>query len=300
MPSGLPAGVREELAEAFDSCLIEPFAHPMQRNRTFMVVTSTVNAVAKLYIGLGVSEVEEIGCAEALVARAGVPVPRLLYRSTAIPLVVHEYVPGEHRQPTGGRDIRRCADWFHRQLDALRSFVPARVVRRPAQPPLRARLAADRAKDARIRALIWATWDRLSVLANRTVATVSNTDWRTDNFLSGPHGLSAVVDWESLVTLPAGEAVGYAAASFTHSWRGELYRPFDIAEASSFVAALPTRSSLLAEPTSSLQLRLALAFTGAVRLGEDQARGLAVATPGDILAILEDGDLPSASDLTTS
>jgi hypothetical protein len=92
--------------------------------------------------------------------------------------------------------------------------------------------------------------------------------------------------------LPAAEAAGYAAASFTHSWRDNLYKAFEVETTSIFLRALRRRAPRLDAGTSGVQLRVATAFTAAVRLGEDQARGVAESTMAEILAILEEGDLP--------
>jgi hypothetical protein len=292
IPPPCPAEVEKEITDALGPCSVEPFSHPWQRNRTFLVRCGRLQAIAKLYADLGLVDLQDIGRAEVFVSNAGVGVAPLLFQSATIPLVIHERLPGVHRQPVTNRDVEHAADWFQVQLAALRSLGPARLVQRPSRPPERARRAGARAQDPAVRDLIRTTWQRLSELADRTVPTVSHTDWRTDNLLYRHDRLSAVLDWESIVELPAGEAAGYAAASFTHSWRPNLYRPFEIETTSAFMRALRKRMPLLDEDLSGRQFRVATAFTAAVRLGEDQVRGMAASTREAVLAILEDGDLP--------
>ena len=159
------------------------------------------------------------------------------------------------------------------QLDALRDFTCAWARPRPAQLPYRAHAAADWSGDRALRSFIFQTWEELTELAHDSSLNASHKDWRVDNFLFGSNERLTVLDWESIVMVPTAEAVGYAAASFTHSWQDALYKPFTVEDANLFTAAITQNRPDIAEGVSGLQLRLATAFAGTVRLAEDQARG---------------------------
>lgn len=152
---------RDELWRAFGAVELVPVAHPRQRHITFEVRGEGTRAIAKLYQGVTVDRVREICGAERRARKAGVPVPKELYRSRAMPLVVHEFVEGEHRADLPSALVSVSATSFVGVVAALGAFDPGWRSGRPAGLPRHARCALATSADAAVSAMITSCWDRL-------------------------------------------------------------------------------------------------------------------------------------------
>lgn len=232
-----------------------------------------VHAVAKLYRGWEVAALGDLASAERLVRAAGVPVPNELHRSVDLPLVIYEYVEGEHRTRLSSSLITQSAAVFVRAVVALADFEPSWAPRRPSTLPRRAREAGASTVDSRLVLEIRGGWQMLHELAASAAAYACHSDWRADNLLYRGEEIVAVLDWESLVRVPVCEALGYAAAAVTHSWREELYRPVEAEPAIGFLAAAQREWAAAGGAWFERQAYTACRYAAVVRLAEDRARG---------------------------
>lgn len=259
------------------SAAAAPLAHPHQRNRTWRV--SNVDGregVAKEYAHLCGEDVEELFKIERRLRSAGLPMPEMIAWSANPPTTIHEYVQGQHRtQPTDGMidDVVRV---FGHQLKALRGERVPWTPRRPVGLPRRSKQAAIAGRSTALRSAIVGSWRRLTRLATTQHSVTTHGDWRADNLLYAGDQLAAVLDWEILIDVPVGEAVGYAAASLTQSWRPELRAPLDVSVVVQFLKRAEALHVLPGEATG--HARLAALHTVAVRLAEDAAAGVPTPT----------------------
>lgn len=266
----------DELSEVFGPLHLTPIRHARQRNQTWLLHGECgLTAVVKRYRSLSQAAISGVIDAENRARDAGVPVPRVLYRSPDRPLVVHAWVLGQHDVPRSFDLIDACAQQFVRHLRGLRGFLPAWTPPRPPQPPLRAREAITRSPDVQLSEDISASWSQLGSLASGRPTVASHADWRADNILILDGQVAAVLDWEYVVLLPAAEAVGYAAGSLTHSWRETLYQPLDLLPVTRFLDTAARCLNWEAGSLRAVNARLAAFHTCAVRLAEDQHRGCA-------------------------
>lgn len=263
---------------------VERIAHPRQRNATFVLPQAQPGpVVVKRYAHLRAVQTSGIEDAERRAIDHGVPVPPCIYRSRRLPIVVHDYVAGVHRQVGAPAEIGACARHFAASLRALRGLTPHWAPPRPTTLPYRSRQAVEASTDQALNAAVWASWQRLSTLARTTPTVSAHTDWRSDNFLLAPRGFAAILDWESIVQLPAAEAIGYAAGSFTHSWREDLGAPVQIEPITAFITAISHEEvGAWTWPHAGH----AVFLTAATRLVEDRLRGIEHITLRQLLAEL--------------
>lgn len=276
-----------ELIEKFGPHRLIPSHHTNQRNDTWLLHSEQgVVGVVKWCRWLSNKTMTGVIEAERRARAAGVPVPEVLYRSISRPLVVYAYVDGEHRIPDSIALTDACAESFVRQLDGLRGFLPTWTPARPSSLPRRAHEAIANSPDQRLGRAVSESWHRLAELAADQPVAASHADWRADNILFLDREVAAVLDWEDVVMLPAAEAAGYAAGSLTHSWRETLQRPLALPAVMRF---LEVTGELLAWQPGSPEMahaRLAAYFTCAVRLAEEQHRGGAAVTYGELQTAL--------------
>lgn len=262
-----------ERQPAFANLHVVAVRHPSQRHHTFEVRGPHLHAVAKLYRGLDVAAVRTVSAGEHLVRQAGIPVPRELFRCGEYPLVVHEYVEGEHRTDPSPSLIAASAGMFVRAVVALNGFDPGWAPTRPAALPRRAREAEAVTADTRLLREIHEGWERLHELAVATPAHTCHSDWRADNVLYHDEEIVSALDWESLVRIPACEAMGYAAVSVTHSWRDEIYRPVQTEPPLLFLGAAERQWTAAGGAWYARQAQAAALYSAVLRLAEDRARG---------------------------
>ncbi|MGH8901887.1 MAG: phosphotransferase [Egibacteraceae bacterium] len=261
-----------ELRRVFPGAAVTPLSHPRQRNLTFILELPGLRAVAKCYRGIDVADMDAIAMGEILVGAAGVPVPRVIYRSENLPLTVYKQVMGCHSTDYTYDRAVAGANHFVRSVVALDGFVPTWAPPRPLTLPERARLAVAATKDAALRDTIESAWVKLSRLAMIGKLYACHTDWRADNMLFRGGQLAAALDWESLVLLPFAEAAGYAAGSLTHSWRAELVRPIALEPAETFMTVAQRQAGDHCILCPDSHMRLACLLTCAIRLVEDRLR----------------------------
>ncbi|MGK5496746.1 phosphotransferase [Streptomyces sp. URMC 125] len=260
--------------------------HPRQRNDTWLVRYRGADAVAKRFRLLSTDSVAELCAVESRLRSAGVPVPELVYRSVDAPVVAHALVHGEHITHPTASMVSECVRVFASQLLALRGTRASWAPGRPDPMPRRARAALDAATSADTRELVVTAWRALVAMARGSVGVTSHADWRADNILFHDGRVAAVFDWEDLVLLPAAEAVGYAAASLTHTWREEVHAPVTLEPIELFLALAEENGVL--RPEAGTHARTAALYLAAVRLAEDQRRGLAVLSGGELRKALGD------------
>lgn len=259
-----------------------PLAHPRQRNRTWRVQTAEGrDGVAKQYAHLCGEDVHELSKIERRLRSAGLPMPEMIEWSADPPTTIHELVDGQHcTRPTQAM-IDDAARVFGLQIKALRRATISWAPRRPAGLPERSRQAAVAAPSTALRNAIVASWRTLSHLARTQPSVTTHGDWRADNLLYLEDRIAAVLDWEILIEMPLGEAVGYAAASLTHSWRPELQTPVDPDLVAHF---LQQSEALGVLPTAGAgHARLAAFHAVAVRVVEDASAGIATPTLASIV-----------------
>jgi Phosphotransferase enzyme family len=272
-----------ELTELFGSHRLVPSRHTNQRNDTWLLYSEQgVTAVVKWYRWLSGDAITGVIEAECRVRKVGVPVPEVLHRSTRGPLVVYAHIDGQHCVPDSLTLVDACAELFVRQLVGLRGFRPTWTPARPSRLPRRAQEAIVNSPDQRLERAISESWYQLAALAADQPVTASHTDWRADNLLVRDGKVAAVLDWEDVVTLPAAEAVGYAAGSLTHSWRETLQRPLALPAVMRFLEVAGERLAWQPGSPEMAHARLAAYFTCAVRLAEEQHRGGAAVTYGEL------------------
>jgi aminoglycoside/choline kinase family phosphotransferase len=262
-------------------------AHPLQRNRTWLVRYQGVDAVAKRYRLLSTGSVAELCAIESRLRSTGMAVPELLHRSANAPVTVHARVLGRHVSNLAAAMIADCARMFAAQLLALRDVRASWAPARPISLPWRARVALQAATDAGTVELIVASWQSLSAMSRSGAPATSHADWRADNILFEGERVVAVLDWEDLIVLPAAEAIGYAAASLTHSWRTEIYAPVTVEPIELFLSFARENGMLRAE--AGTHARTAALHTAAVRLAEDQKRGAAAISSRELRMALGAG-----------
>lgn len=265
-----------ELVGVFSRAHVSAFWHPQQRHSTFDVRSPDVHAIAKLYGSLDVAAVGAVASAEQLVRAADVPVPRELYRSSELPLIVHEYVEGEHRTDPSPPLIGASAAAFVKSVLALAGFRASWAPPRPADLPRRAQVAEASTVDTQLVQEIRSCWQMLYERAVAAPGRACHSDWRADNMLCRGEEVAAVLDWESLVHMPACEAMGYAAAAVSHSWRDDLYRPVEVEPVLAFLAAAEREWTAAGGIWCARLAYAASRYSGAVRLAEDRARGCEV------------------------
>lgn len=283
-PTGFP---QDELIEKFGPHRLVPFLHTNQRNDTWLLHSEQgMTAIVKWYHWLSSDAITEVIEAERRARDAGVPVPRVLYRSTSRPLVVYAHADGQHYVADSPTLVDACAELFVRQLGGLHGFRPTWAPARPSGLPRRARESITNSSDQRLERAISESWYQLAALAADQPVTASHTDWRADNMLFLDDEVAAVLDWEDVVLLPAAEAVGYAAGSLTHSWRETLQRPLALPAVMRFLEAAGERLAWQPGSPRMAHARLAAYFTCAVRLAEEQHRGGAAVTYGELQTAL--------------
>jgi hypothetical protein len=279
--------VFDEINRVFGQCDITPIVtHSDQRNMTFLVRAKQITAIAKLYKSLHISDMLQIGWAEDLVSAAGVNVPPRLYESSTIPLVVHEFVAGSHRQILEPLALEACVRTFEVQARALFHFVPSWTPVRPLRLPTRAIQAVNATRSAALKNFISRSWIRLCELVVPGSEITSHVDWRSDNLIFAADNTVIALDWEGLALVPIAEALGYAAASFTQSWRPSAYTRFITKDALRFLEASSMMSSLR-QQEKNFHVLLALGFAGAVRIAEDEVRGVAKANIYELIEMLK-------------
>ncbi|MGY0386377.1 phosphotransferase [Nocardioides sp. WG-D5] len=259
----------------------DPFAHPRQRNRTRLDSDGSGRpSVLKEYAHLCGEDVRALSKIEHRLRSAGVPMPEMLDWSAEPPTTVHEYVNGEHRTDLTPEMIDAAAEVFAKQLKVLRRTSAPWVPRRPVGLPARSREAAHAARSSYLRDAIVGSWHRISELAASHPWTTTHGDWRADNLLYADDGVLAVLDWEILISVPVAEAVGYAAASLTHSWRPDLRAPLDPGTVVTFIRSAERHHALA--PGETGHARLAALHVAAVRLAEDEADGIDAPTLSEL------------------
>lgn len=259
----------------------DPLAHPRQRNRTRLLnIGSGRPSVLKEYTHLCGEDVRALSKIERRLRSAGVPMPEMLDWSSEPPTTVHEYVDGEHRTDPTPEMVDAAAEVFARQLKVLRRASAPWVPRRPDGLPARSREAAHAARSSSLRDAIVGSWHRISALAGTHSWTTTHGDWRADNLLYADNAVLAVLDWEILISVPVAEAVGYAAASLTHSWRPDLRTPLDPSTVVAFIQSAERHHALA--PRETGHARLAALHMAAVRLVEDEADGIDAPTLSEL------------------
>ncbi|HEX5567660.1 MAG TPA: phosphotransferase [Streptomyces sp.] len=260
--------------------------HPRQRNHTWLVRYQGAGAVAKRFRLLSTDAVAELCTIESRLRSAGVPVPELVYRSVDAPVIAHALVHGDHvTRPTAAM-VADCVRVFASQLLALRGTRANWAPDRPECLPGWARAALDAATSTSTRELVVTSWQALITMARGSAEVTSHADWRADNILFRDERVAAVLDWEDLISLPAAEAIGYAAASFTLTWREEIYAPVALEPIELFLALAEENGML--RPEAGMHARTAALHMAAVRLAEDQQRGLAALSSGELRKALGD------------
>lgn len=256
---------------------VVPLAHPRQRNRTWRVRNvDGQEYIAKEYAHLCGDDVQELFKIERRLRSAGLPLPEMIAWCAEPPTTIHEYVEGQHCTRPSAVMVDDVVRAFGRQLKALRGESSPWTPRRPAGLPRRSRQAAIAGRSTVLRSAIVGTWRRLTQLATSQPSVTTHGDWRADNLLYAGGKLAAVLDWEILIDVPVGEAVGYAAASLTHSWRPELRTPLDLSVVVQFIERAEALHVLPAEAAG--HARLAALHTVVVRLAEDAAAGVPTPT----------------------
>jgi aminoglycoside phosphotransferase (APT) family kinase protein len=259
-----------------------PMCHEKQRNDTWLLRSAGGMVVVKRHRWLTGADVDDILHAEEVARTAGVPVPAALRRFAGGTAVVYVHAVGTHRVPHQLELVDPCAELFLRQLDALHDFAPTWAPTRPAALPRRAAKATAECREPHLVETIHRTWLELEQLAKDHPSTASHVDWRTDNLLFADDEVSAVLDWEAVALLPAAEAIGYAAGSLTHTWRGSLSRPFALPPVMRFLDICGGQRGWYPNSSEADHARLAALFTCAVRVAEDQQRGAAITTVNDL------------------
>jgi aminoglycoside/choline kinase family phosphotransferase len=251
--------------------------HPHQRNHTWRVRSvDGREGVAKEYAHLRGKDVQELFKIERRLRSSGLPMPEMITWSADPPTTIHEYVEGQHcTQPTAAM-IDDAVRVFGRHLKALRSESAPWTPRRPVGLPRRSRQAAIVGRSTALRNAIVGSWRRLTHLAMTQPSVTTHGDWRADNLLYAGDRVVAVLDWEILIDVPVSEAVGYAAASLTHSWRPELRSPLDPSVVVRFLERAEALRVLPGETAG--HARLAAFHMVAVRLAEDTAAGIPTPT----------------------
>lgn len=285
--SSVIADLPVAVTEALGAGSVTPLRHDKQRNRTWLVDTTSGSVVVKRYRWMTGQEVDAVLRAEARVREAGIPVPAVLRRFAHGTVVVYAQARGTHLLPDGPDIVDACAELFARQLDALSNFVPTWMPTRPTTLPTRAAEAAASCCDAHLARTITTAWRELARLATERPATASHVDWRADNLLFADGEVSAALDWEAVASLPAAEAIGYAAGSCTHSWRTSLSRPLTLPPVVRFLETCAAHRGWKPNDPEAVHARLAALFTCAVRVAEDQQRGAAAVSVNDLHATLE-------------
>lgn len=267
------APIREELTSLRHSGVdaLDELSHPEQFNATWLVAWGRDLAVLKHYRHSRPAQIADILKAEQLVSRAGIPVPQVLHQFTDETFVLYEHIRGKHIVPTTGAMIDECADLFVRQLSALNGFTPTWGPPRPVTLPRHALRALSAPSAGPWRARITDDWAELGRLAEDRPVRASHVDWRCDNILFGAGRVTAVLDWESVISLPRAEAVGYAAASLTHSWRPGLHQPLALAAVTRFLKRVQCVSAWAEDSGEARHARLAARYKCAVRLAESPA-----------------------------
>ena len=291
-PSDELTPILRELATIFDHGVdtLHALSHPEQFNATWTARLNGGLAVLKHYRHSTPTQITDILEAEQLASRAGIPAPRVLHRFTDQTFVLYEHIGGEHIVPTTGDLINECADIFSTQLRALHQFNPTWGPPRPATLPRQALRALAHTSAEPWRNLVTDDWAELCRLAAVSPTQASHVDWRCDNILFSAGRVTGVLDWESVISLPAPEAAGYAAASLTHSWRPELHQPVDLALVAHFLRCLQTKTAWADDTPQARHARLAARYKCAVRLAEDATsprhsqaeRGKLLETFGDV------------------
>lgn len=256
---------------------VAPLNHPRQRNRTWRIRNfDGREGVAKEYAHLCGEDVEDLFKIERRLRSAGLPMPEMLAWSANPPTTIHEYVEGQHcTRPTAAM-IDDAVRVFGRQLKALRGESTPWTPRRPVGLPGRSRQAVIAGRSTALRSAIVGSWRTLTRLATTQPSVTTHGDWRADNLLYADGRLVAVIDWEILIDVPVGEAVGYAAASLTHSWRPELRTPLDPSVIVHFLERAEVLRVLPSEAAG--HARIAALHAVAVRLAEDVAAGIPTPT----------------------
>lgn len=252
-------------------------AHPRQRNRTRLLPAEDGRVcVAKEYAHLCGEDVEALCRIERRLRSAGVPMPEMLDWSADLSSTVHEYVDGQHSTEPTPLMIESAVEVFAKQLKVLRRQSAPWTPPRPVGLPIRSREAAVAASSTSLRNAIVSSWRKLSHLAQTQPLVTTHGDWRADNLLFDADAVIAVLDWEIIIDLPLAEAVGYAAASLTHSWRPDLRRLLDPTAITTFLNAAERLGVLTA--VASGHARLAALHIAAVRVVEDETDGIATPT----------------------
>lgn len=259
----------------------DPLAHPHQRNQTQLLNDGSGRpSVLKEYTHMCGEDVRALAKIEHRLRTAGVPMPEMLDWSAEPPTTVHEYVDGEHRTDPTLEMVDAAAEVFAKQLKVLRRTRAPWVPRRPVGLPARSREAARAARSSSLRDAIVGSWHRISELAASHPWTTTHGDWRADNLLYADNAVLAVLDWEILISVPVAEAVGYAAASLTHSWRPDLRTPLDPGTVVTFIHSAERHHALA--PGETGHARLAALHVAAVRLAEDEADGIDAPTLSEL------------------
>lgn len=285
--SSMIADLPPAVTDALGADSVTPLRHERQRNQTWLVSSASGLVVVKWYRWLTGPEIDAILSAEALARAAGLPVPVVLDRFADGTVVVYAFARGVHLLPERPGLVDACAEMFVRQLDALADFVPTWMPARPTTLPTNAAEAAASSQDPRLSRTITTTWRELARLAADQPATASHVDWRADNLLFADGGVSAVLDWEAIASLPAAEAVGYAAGSCTQSWRASLSRPLTLPPVVRFLKTCAARRGWTPNAPEAAHARLAALHTCAVRVARDQQRGAAAVSVKDLHATFE-------------
>lgn len=285
--SSVIADLPATVTEALGADTVTPLRHEKQRNQTWLVDSSGGPVVVKRYRWLNGREVDAVLRAEAWVRDAGIPVPAVLRRFFHGTVVVYAHAAGTHLLPDRPELVDACAELFARQLDALSDFVPTWMPARPNTLPAHAAEAIARCQDPRLARTVAMAWRELARLATERPATASHVDWRADNLLFADGDVSAVLDWEAVSSLPAAEAIGYAAGSCTHSWRASLSRPLALPSVVRFLETCGARRGWQPNAPETSHARLAALFICAVRVAEDQQRGAAAVSINDLHATFE-------------
>lgn len=267
--------LRVELAESLGTGRFSVLRHRQQRNDTWLFDGVHGRAVVKRYRCLTADGVAGVLQAEACARTAGIVVPEVLYRSSNGRVVAYAHVTGEHRVQLGREEVELCGELFTRQLYVLAGFHPDWTAPRPPMLPRRAQEAVCGGTDEHLAVAITELWEQLARLARERPSTASHTGWRADNILFTGTRAAAVLDWEDVVLLPAAEAIGYAAASLTHSWRETLYQPLELDPVENFLHVVRTFIGWRSDSPEMNHARAAAFFTCAVRVAEDQRRGAA-------------------------
>jgi aminoglycoside phosphotransferase (APT) family kinase protein len=282
LPPGVQAGLRHVLPTVDR---VERLVHPRQRNTTYLVHAGGQVAVAKVYTSLRPSDVDQILMAEHRVSQSGLPIPRLIARIPDASLVLHTYVHGVHRTAPSSSEITSAARHFVTAMSALEHVQPTWAPDRPVRLPYRARQALDDCRDSALCRAITDSWQQLCALADHMSVITAHIDWRSDNLIFDQGTIAGILDWESLARLPWAEAVGYAAGSLTHTWRDKTYQPVTVEPTTAFIEAIDGAGGFAHRGDQWPHVLAASHYTCAVRLAEDQARGVATTTVRELQMI---------------